>query len=312
MKKIFVKPQPRFYASRQPGHPQLISCILGCMCLLLAACGPSQAALNAQATVLAARNNATLVASQPTSTPMPTFTATATSTTPPTLTPTLTPTQTATPTLTPIPGAVVIASALIVRDGPGRQYSPLGQYTQKEQLDIIGQFENCSWLKTLSRKQSLTGWVSNTRQSIQYPLRCQDIPLGTYRPITGVIRPNQDAGGYGLLTITNGAGDDCVAVLTRNGKLVTALYLRAMENYSVNNIKDATYNLYFSKGSEWNGKEFLSSPTYQQFADPLVFSTTNTAQGIKYSTWNVTLQAAANGNEPVNNVAANDFPDIGN
>lgn len=98
MKKIFVQPQARFCSHDKQKNQQLILCILSLMCLLLAACGPSQAALDAQATVIAARNNATQVAKIPTSTPMATLTATATPTATPTLTPTLTPTETYTPT----------------------------------------------------------------------------------------------------------------------------------------------------------------------------------------------------------------------
>ena len=72
---------------------------------------------------------------------------------------------------------------------PGKEYSTLGQYNKNEELDFIGQSENCSWLKTTVANNLLTGWVSNARQAVQYPVTCQDIPLGTYRPLTGILRP---------------------------------------------------------------------------------------------------------------------------
>ena len=286
--------------------------VLILICLLVAACGPSQAASNAQATLVAAENAATRVAQIPTATPTDTPTATATPTTTPTLTPTRTPTETATPTLTPIPGAIVTAPSLIVYDGPGKEYSTLGQYNKNEELDIIGQSQNCLWLKTVSRKQSLTGWIDTFGQVIQNPISCKDIPLGTYRPLTGILRPNQNAGGYGLLTVTNGTADDSVAILTRNGIIVTALFMRAHDTYSINHINDGSYNLYYSRGSDWNGKVFLSSPTYQRFQDALVFTTTNPPTGRQYTALIIALPAVAGGNPAVINVDVSEFPVIGN
>ena len=312
MSKLLIEPPTHFCSYDRQRRQPVILCVLTWMCLLLAACGPSQAELDAQSTVVAAQKAATRVALLPTFTPTYTPTPTATPTSTPTATPTLTPTATSTPTLTPIPGATVVASSVAVYEGPGKEFSQVGQYTKNEALDIIGQFENCLWIKTISRKQSLTGWVDNAWLAVRYPLRCQDIPLGTYRPLTGVIRPNLNPGGYGLLTVTNGAAADSLVVLTRNGQIVTALYLRAGDTYSINNIKDATYSLYFSTGSDWNSKEFLSSASYQRFENPLVFTTSNTPQGIKYATWNVNLQPVAGGNAPVMKIAVSDFPDIGN
>ncbi len=312
MSKLLFQLKTYFCLKLLHWQKQVVLSALILMSILLSSCAAPQEAVIAKATLLAAQNSATRVALIPTSTPTSTPTATARPTATPTFTPTLSPTATSTTTFTPIPGAVVIASSSIVYAGPAKEYSQLGQYNKDEQLDIIGQFENCSWLETLSHKQSLTGWVSNARQPVQYPLSCKDIPLGTYRSLTGIIRPNQDAGGFGLLTVTNGTADDAVAILTRNGNLVTALYLRSGDNYSVNNIKDATYNLYFSTGSDWNGKEFLSSPTYQRFQDALVFTTKTTATGRVITALNFSLQTAAGGNPPVINIAKSDFPDIGN
>ncbi len=69
------------------------------MGVILSACGPSQAELDAQATQSAADAFATQTAEAPTPTPTPTVTLTPT----PTFTPTPVPTDTPTPTATPIP-----------------------------------------------------------------------------------------------------------------------------------------------------------------------------------------------------------------
>ncbi len=81
--------------------------VLACLLTsaILAACGPSQAELNAQATKIAANILATQTAEAPTLTPTPTLTSTPTPIPTPTLTPTPTSTDTPTPTDTPRPMA---------------------------------------------------------------------------------------------------------------------------------------------------------------------------------------------------------------
>jgi S1-C subfamily serine protease len=75
----------------------------------LAACGPSQAELDARATQIAANVFATQTAQAPTPTPTPTLTSTFTPTPKPTLTPTATLTPTPTPTPTPLTPADIFA-----------------------------------------------------------------------------------------------------------------------------------------------------------------------------------------------------------
>lgn len=73
-------------------------------CVILIACGPSQAEQDAQATQIAANDFATQTAEAPTATLTPTSV-------PPTATPTPTATLTATPTATPTPTATTIPTA---------------------------------------------------------------------------------------------------------------------------------------------------------------------------------------------------------
>lgn len=113
--------------------PILLSLIIG---ILLSACGPSQAQLDAAATQVAANIFATQTAQAPTITPTftPSPTATETPTSTPTLaptnTPTLTPapTRTRTPTLKPTPTPRLMALALTPNDLPaGFVTMPLDQ-----------------------------------------------------------------------------------------------------------------------------------------------------------------------------------------
>jgi len=308
MSKHLLQLQTRF-ASHQPHlHKPAIVTLLILISLLLASCGPSQKELDAQSTAVAARIFSTLTAQVPTATLTPTPTLTPL----PTQTSTPTPTETSAPTLTPTPDAIVVTGILNVREGPGTNYPQLGKFSKNEELDIIGQFENCSWLKIASRKQSLIGWILGSKQNIKYQTTCQGIPLGTFRPNTGVIKPNKNGGGYGTLTVDNGTTADGVVIMTLNDSPIMAAYIRAGETFTIKGIRDQTYNLYFSKGSDWNGKEFLSFPSHQRFDDPMEFKTVYTQTMVTYSIWKVTLQAVAGGNASVNDVAESEFPDLGN
>jgi hypothetical protein len=265
--------------------------------LFIAACGPSQKERDALSTVVAASIFASQTADVPTSTPTLSPTTT--------MTPTIT--LTPLPTRTPAPGAVVVAGVLNVREGPGTAYTPLGRLSKNEELDVVGQFENCSWLQVKSRLQPVAGWIAGGKQYINLQDPCERIPPGTFRPLTGLIKPNQPGGGYGQLTIDNGTDKDGVVILTLNKEPYRAAYIRAGEAFTVNNIKDGTYTIYFSTGSDWNGKEFVASPRYQRFDEPLPFKTTSST----YSTWNVTLHPVAGGTATSENVSAGEFPDIG-
>jgi TolB protein len=147
----------------------------------LSACGPSQADLDATATVIAAdifaaqtvaAPTATLtptVTSTPTfthtpaptpthtSTPTPTHTPSPTSTPTATHTPTRTPTPTHTPT--PLPDAVVSAEMANVRAGPDTIYDIVGQAQGGDALRITGKDSTGDWLAVVM-SDGTQGWVS--------------------------------------------------------------------------------------------------------------------------------------------------------
>lgn len=96
--------------------------------VILSACGPSQAELDATATQVAANIFATQTAQAPTATP--TFTPSPS----PTATPTATPTPTSTPTITPTPTPRLLAVALTLGDLPaGFKAMPPEQIRNTEQ-----------------------------------------------------------------------------------------------------------------------------------------------------------------------------------
>ena len=273
---------------------------------VLVACGPSEAERSAQITAIAADTFATQTAQVPTPTPTPVSTPTKTST--PTATPTRTPTPTATctPTPTPTPNAVVVAATMNVREGPGTQYAQQGTLSRDAELDVTGQSDDCAWLQVRARDQSITGWVSGDARYVDLRQSCESLPLGTYRPFTGVVRPNERGGGYGELVVDNGTSTDGVAILMFSEEPVVAMYIRAGETYTLKGIRDGTYYLYFTTGSAWNGKKFTVSPGYKRFEEACDYVTGATT----YTTWSVTLHGVIGGNASAEQIDATEFPDI--
>ena len=223
------------------------------------------------------------------------------------LTPSVTPTPTVppteTPTATPTQSAVVSGSVIDVREGPGTEYLKQGRLNKNEELDIIGQFKDCAWLKVSSRNQSMIGWIPGDKGYVELRITCENIPLGTFRPLTGVIKPNQRGGGYGELTVDNGTTEDGVVILTLSDDPVMAAYIRSGDSFTMKGIRNGTYYLYFSKGAEWNGKAFTTTPSHQKFEDAFEFTSGGR--------WSVTLHGVVGGTASAEEVDESEFPDIG-
>jgi hypothetical protein len=128
------------------------------------------------------------------------------------------------------------------------------------------------------------------------------------RPLTGLIMPNQNGSGEGELTVENGTSLDGVVILTLNDSPVMAAYIRSGDTFTLNAIKDGTYYLYFSTGSDWNGKVFVTSPSHKKFQDAFKFTSTAST----YTTWSVTLHGVVGGNAAAEDVPPNLFPSLQN
>ena len=63
------------------------------------------------------------------------------------------------------PTATVVARTLNVRSGPGTNYAVIGSAAKGTRFGIIGQFNNCSWLKVVDAKKH-EGWLVGTRQYV--------------------------------------------------------------------------------------------------------------------------------------------------
>ena len=76
-----------------------------------------------------------------------------------------------------LPTATVLVAKLNVRSGPGTTYARLGQVSAQDVLEVVGQAQNCGWLKV--QTDTLDGWVSGQRQYVKLSTACSNIPAAT-------------------------------------------------------------------------------------------------------------------------------------
>jgi hypothetical protein len=119
--------------------------------------------------------------------------------------------------------------------------------------------------------------------------------------------------GLGKLTIENGQQADAVAVLTTPEKVtVLSVYVRGGDSFTVEQIADGTYRLFFMIGEDWDdaANRFTRRPGLSAFDDDFAFTTTRTAEGVRFSTFRITLQPVAGGTAETDPVNPQDFPAI--
>jgi len=212
------------------------------MLLNLAACTQDPAKLTSLETAVAGRIYASLTAAAPTQVTRPAYT------------PTLNPTDTMTPSPTPAALASVLVGNLYLREGPGRSFANLTTLARGETLAVIGQFQDCSWLKVRTTLGK-TGWVNGDPAYLSMSSECSQIPHGTFRPVNGEILVDaRQTFGKGSLELANNTDLDGLAVmLDAADRPIAAVYIRARQVFSLEKIADGSYRLYFSRGSDWDG-----------------------------------------------------------
>ncbi len=263
--------------------------------LALAGCAPSPQQMRATETRIAANIFATLTASIPilTSTPIPS------------LTPTITPF----PTLTsrPLPQTSVKSQVLNLREGPDLSYAVLQGLENGDQLSILGQYQNCTWLK-VSLQNGTTGWVYGNPSYVELPADCSIIPDGTFRPLNGMLILDKRGGlGANQIKIDNGTAQDSVIVMVKaDNSLLAAFYVRTKEQFVLFGIPNGKIQVYFSTGSDWNGnqKKFMTGPTYNLLDSPLNFVTAGDIGG----EWNVGLVSGLGSLTPSSEISPDKFP----
>jgi hypothetical protein len=114
--------------------------------------------------------------------------------------------------------------------------------------------------------------------------------------------------GAGQLKIKNGGGaDGVVSIVAGNGKQpAVVVYVRGKQNFTVRGLRDGTYRVFLSTGSDWDApaKTFSRDCAFERFDDTFKFRTTSTT----YTIWEITVQAVSGGNATASSVSPDDFP----
>lgn len=187
---------------------------------------------------------------------------------------------------------LIVNTSLRLREGPGTPYSQIGTLRKGEEYYVIGQYDDCSWLQ-VSDLSEINGWLRSDKSSIEVQIACSDIPPGIFRPPTGIIMPVQGTRGWSQIKIDNGTNYDAVLILTNlDSQPIVSAYLRIGDTFTISKVFDGIYYLYFSTGTDWNGKEFTNNSSYHRFVNNLNFETEG-AKGYSniytYTIWTVTL-----------------------
>lgn len=97
------------------------------------------------------------------------------------------------------------------------------------------------------------------------------------RPSTGTILKHTIYNGEGTLTVKNGLGDDIVAILavSNDPKVSTlSVYIRSHDSYTISNISDNNYVLYYKVGDYWNkdSGKFAVAKENSRFENDIIFA----------------------------------------
>jgi hypothetical protein len=130
------------------------------------------------------------------------------------------------------------------------------------------------------------------------------------RPSNGQFVRQGSRTGRGELTIENGGQQDAVITLAVGKRPTFAVYVRKGAKHTVTGIRDGTYRVYFTSGTDWDPKAraFGQDCSFDRFDDSLEFQTKQTATQTEWSTWTISLQPVAGGNAPTSEVDPDDFP----
>jgi hypothetical protein len=117
------------------------------------------------------------------------------------------------------------------------------------------------------------------------------------RPANGAVITKRGAAGRGRLAVENGTEKDALLTLSRDGRAVYAVYVRASGTTELTGVADGDYEMFVAQGDGWNAelRRFTGSPDYTKFADPASFATVRETDGIRYTRLRITLQPVVGG-----------------
>ncbi|WP_093620670.1 hypothetical protein [Actinoplanes philippinensis] len=117
---------------------------------------------------------------------------------------------------------------------------------------------------------------------------------------------SRTTGGSGELKIDNGNNVDTVINLVKSGskKPSVSVYIRGNKKVTTGRIKDGTYQVFMSSGTDWDGKRFSRDCQFSKFDSPLKFTTTSR----QYTIWELSLKVRLGGNASSSEVDPDSFP----
>lgn len=158
---------------------------------------------------------------------------------------------------------------------------------------------------------------NNTTQTTQNtPAQAKDPKTYFSLPNGSVLSQNSYyLNGLGKLQIKNGTSLDAIAKLvnTTINKSVYTVYVKANSTYTISEVKDGNYKLFFNLGNDWDTeiKAFTVNSGFEVFEDPFDFTTREYEEGdyirTKYSTFEVTLNPVIGGTAETENVNVTEF-----
>jgi hypothetical protein len=181
---------------------------------------------------------------------------------------------------------VVKVSRLALRRAPGDLVT-LGFARQGASVSVLGRARGQSWV-LVQLSVDLKGWIPAQPNQLELDVPLAVLPVRFFRPGTGVISGQEDLTGAGVLVIVAHPSEDSVVILASEGRTLFAAYVRAGQNYALQQVPDGTYTLYRVGGADWDGYEFEAATTRERFDAPFEFKS---SPGVS-SIWRINLDPA--------------------
>ena len=230
-----------------------------------------------------------------------------TSTRTPTATTTSTPTSSPTPK--PSPMGWIKSETLELYEGPSLAHPVIKEIPTNTEFEINGQYQDCSWIN-IKDEDDNEGWILGHVSYIDMNCDCNDIPLVSFRPINGtLIFDNRIRNGSGEMIIINGSAFDQLVILAEvDNDPLLAIYVQKEDQFTLTKIPDKIYEVYFTSGTKWMGKQqmFSKNSQFRKFEDTVDFS----APAGQYMTWEITLHEVEGGNAPTEPLNVDEFPKL--
>ncbi|WP_329459425.1 hypothetical protein [Streptomyces sp. NBC_01497] len=116
--------------------------------------------------------------------------------------------------------------------------------------------------------------------------------------------------GLGRLTIDNNTASDAVISVNKGSSVSFMIYVRGHGKTTVGGVRNGSYTVYFTTGSDWNAgrTSFTRDCQFQKFDDKASFHTRSVSGGTQYDVLTFSLALTAFGNATASDVPPDKFP----